>query len=129
MTDITRRRFVKTVAGTGAALTIVPRHVLGRGMQAPSDTVNVAAIGIGGRGGSDLSAVLSQNIVALCDVDDTQVEKRFAAYKRDLNPEPSRGMRNNAPKRPLSEAQVAANQRRPATDEMGDLRKFVDGPM
>ena len=49
MTDITRRRFVKTVAGTGAALTIVPRHVLGRGMQAPSDTVNVAAIGIGGR--------------------------------------------------------------------------------
>src|SRR5256885_252719 len=26
MTDVTRRRFVKTVAGTGAALTIVPRH-------------------------------------------------------------------------------------------------------
>jgi len=129
MTDITRRRFVKTVASTGAALTIVPRHVLGRGMQAPSDTVNVAAIGIGGRGGSDLSAVLSQNIVALCDVDEAQVEKRFAAYKRDLNPEPSQGMRNNRPQRPLSEAQVAANQRRPMTDEMGDLRKFVDGPM
>ena len=51
MTDITRWRFVKTIAGTGAAFTILPRHVLGRGMQAPSDTVNIAAIGIGGRGG------------------------------------------------------------------------------
>ena len=29
----------------------------------------------------------------------------------------------------LSPAQIAANQRRPATDEMADLRKFVDGPM
>ena len=55
MTDITRRQFVKTVAGTGAAFTILPRHVLGRGMQAPSDTVNVAAVGIGGMGGSDLA--------------------------------------------------------------------------
>ena len=43
MTDgISRRKFVTTVAATGAGLTIVPRHVLGRGFQAPSDTVNVA---------------------------------------------------------------------------------------
>jgi len=62
---MTRRRFVRTVAGTGAALTIVPRHVLGKGFQAPSDTVNVAAVGIGGRGGSDLRGVLSQNITAI----------------------------------------------------------------
>jgi len=129
MTDITRRKFVKTVAATGAAFTIVPRHVLGRGMQAPSDTVNIAAIGIGGRGGNDLSAVLSQNIVAFCDVDDTQVEKRFAAYKRQATESPSEGGRGNRPPRPLSPAQIAANQRRAATDEMADLRKFVDGPM
>ena len=89
MTDITRRRFVKTVASTGAALTIVPRHVLGRGMQAPSDTVNVAAVGVGGRGGSDLSAVPSQNIVAICDVDEAYLEKRFTSYKRQLS-EPDR---------------------------------------
>src|SRR3954471_22822521 len=91
MTEITRRGFVKTVAGTGAALTIVPRHVLGRGMVAPSDIVNVAAVGIGGRGGSDLAAVLTQNIVAVCDVDDTLVDSRFAQYKRQLNPPPSSG--------------------------------------
>ena len=130
MTDITRRKFVKTVAATGAAFTILPRHVLGRGMQAPSDTVNVAAVGIGGRGGSDLAAVLSQNIVAICDVDETYLEKRFTSYKRQVSEPPSEGGgRGNRPPRPLSPAQIAANQRRPATDEMADLRKFVDGPM
>src|SRR3954463_15152097 len=87
---MTRRRFVHTVAGTGAALTIVPRHVLGKGFQAPSDTVNVAAVGIGGRGGSDLRGVLSQNITAICDVDDSQVESRFKSYQMALNPTPSR---------------------------------------
>ena len=35
MGDITRRKFVTTVAGAGAAMTIVPRHVLGHGIQAP----------------------------------------------------------------------------------------------
>jgi predicted dehydrogenase len=135
MTDITRRRFVKTVASTGAALTIVPRHVLGRGFQAPSDTVNIAAVGIGGRGGSDLAAVLTQNIVAICDVDDAQVESRFASYKRQVNPPTTNGQgrggagRGNRPQRALSAAQVAANQRRPVTDEAAGMRKFVDEQM
>ena len=46
----TRRDFITTVATTAAGLTIVPRHVLGRGFQAPSDPVNVAAVGINGMG-------------------------------------------------------------------------------
>ena len=53
-----------------AGVTIVPRHVLGGvGFQAPSDTVNVAGIGVGGMGRSNMTALASQNIVALCDVD------------------------------------------------------------
>ena len=39
-TEVSRRQFVGTVA-TAAGVTIVPRHVLGAGFQAPSDTVNV----------------------------------------------------------------------------------------
>ena len=35
---ITRRSFVTTAAAAGAGIVIVPRHVLGRGFQAPSDT-------------------------------------------------------------------------------------------
>ena len=42
MGDISGRKFVSTVAGAGAAVTIVPSHVLGHGIQAPSDAVNIA---------------------------------------------------------------------------------------
>ena len=78
MTDgISRRKFVTTVAATGAGLTIVPRHVLGRGFQAPSDTVNIATVGIGGMGGSNTRALMSQNIVAICDVDWELLDERF----------------------------------------------------
>jgi len=128
---MTRRRFVRTVAGTGAALTIVPRHVLGKGFQAPSDTVNVAAVGIGGRGGSDLRGVLSQNITAICDVDAGQVESRFKQYQMALNPQPSRsgGRGGDRPQRQPSQAQLDANGRRPQADDMADLRRFVEQQM
>jgi len=66
---LSRRDFMGAAAAT-AAFTIVPRHVLGgRGQTAPSDKLNIAAIGTGGRGGDNISALSSQNIVALCDVD------------------------------------------------------------
>ena len=64
-----RRNFLAQSAATGAALTLVPRHVLGRGFAAPSDTLNIAGIGVGGMGRANLINLASQNIVALCDVD------------------------------------------------------------
>ena len=48
--EISRRQFVKTTATAAAAFTIVPRHVLGRGFQAPSDLVNIATVGVSGMG-------------------------------------------------------------------------------
>ena len=63
---ISRRQFM----GVAAALTIVPRYVLGGPRNIPpSEKVNIAGIGVGGRGASVLDGVSSQNIVALCDVD------------------------------------------------------------
>jgi predicted dehydrogenase len=69
---VSRRTFVSTVA-TAAGIPIVPRHVLGNGFQAPSDTVNVAIVGyIHGMGMTNLSAIeKSDNIVALCDCDES----------------------------------------------------------
>ncbi len=64
-----RRDFVRSATLAAAGLTIVPRHVLGKGQTAPSDMVNVAGVGIGGMGRSNMTALASQNIVALCDVD------------------------------------------------------------
>lgn len=67
--NIGRRRFVKGAALTASAFTIVPRHVLGKGYKAPSDTLNIAGVGVGGMGFANLKNLESQNIVALCDVD------------------------------------------------------------
>ncbi len=67
---ISRRKFLGGAATAVAGFTIVPRHVLGGiGYQAPSDTLNIAGIGVGGMGHSNLNNLKSQNIVALCDVD------------------------------------------------------------
>jgi len=65
-----RRNFVKGAALAAAGFTIVPRHVLGGvGFKAPSDTLNIAGIGVGGMGFRNLKNLESENIVALCDVD------------------------------------------------------------
>ncbi|MBC7920613.1 MAG: Gfo/Idh/MocA family oxidoreductase [Ferruginibacter sp.] len=52
---------------------LVPRHVLGgKGFTAPSDQLNLAAIGAGGKGASDIrnaSVKSRERVVALCDVD------------------------------------------------------------
>src|SRR3954447_434638 len=81
---VTRRNFMTDVALTGAGLTIVPRHVLGRGQAAPSDRLNVAAVGVGGQGRSDLVNLATENIVALCDVDWDYADKGFAALDTDI---------------------------------------------
>ncbi len=69
-TGISRREFLGNTAKAAAVFTIVPSHVVsGLGYKAPSDKLNIAAVGIGGMGNSNLKAVTSENIVALCDVD------------------------------------------------------------
>ena len=69
MAKLTRRTFVTDVGLAGAGLAIVPRHVLGKGLAAPSDRLNIACVGVGGQGRANMVNVVSQNIVAMCDVD------------------------------------------------------------
>jgi predicted dehydrogenase len=70
--DHSRRTFLKQAA-IASSILIVPRHVLGGvGFTAPSDQLNLAAIGAGGKGASDiLNASVNgrERVVALCDVD------------------------------------------------------------
>jgi predicted dehydrogenase len=67
-----RREFLKNTA-IASSIFIVPRHVLGGvGFTAPSDQLNLAAIGAGGKGISDIknsSVNGRERVVALCDVD------------------------------------------------------------
>jgi len=77
-----RRDFLTSTAAV-AAFTIVPRHVLGGpGYTPPSEKLNIAAVGAGGRGGGDIGAVSSENIVALCDVDDKKAAETFERYPK-----------------------------------------------
>lgn len=67
-----RRDFIKKSL-LASSIVIVPRHVLGgAGYTAPSDQLNIAAIGCGGKGGSDIvNATVGgrERVVALCDID------------------------------------------------------------
>ena len=129
---VSRRDFFTTAAGVGAALMIVPRRVLGRGFQAPSDTVNVAVVGINGMGAVNARAVMSQNIVAICDCDDSLLEGKLAEWTKAVrSPAPPRAAappkaetawKDFGPTR----AQLAADARWAKTDEKATLQRFVD---
>ena len=66
--QITRRQ-VLAASAAAAAMSIVPRHVLGGpGHTPPSEKLNIAGVGVGDQGGWDLAQLEGENIVALADV-------------------------------------------------------------
>jgi len=71
--SMTRRSFLQKGGAAALGLTIIPSVAMGKsisGVTAPSDKLNIAAVGIGGMGNSNIKAVKgTENIVALCDVD------------------------------------------------------------
>ena len=79
---ISRRDFIHGVAAA-TPFTIVPRHVLGgTGYTSPSDKLNIACIGVGGIGIRDVHSCSSENIVALCDVDDMRAAESFKKFPK-----------------------------------------------
>jgi len=93
--NLSRRKFLGTVGSATAGLTIIPRHVMpGKGYMQPSDMVNVAGIGIGARGASDIRG--------LCDPDSPIVTP----------PRTSTGQ-------PLSKEEIAAREARMANRPQG----------
>jgi predicted dehydrogenase len=82
-TKLTRRQFMRGAAISSAAFMVVPGAVLGlRGATSPNEKLNLAGIGIGGQGGSDLGQMESENIVALCDVDKNHAGHIFKKYPK-----------------------------------------------
>ena len=80
-----RRQFMRDAAVAAAAFTILPRHVLGGPRHiAPSDRVNIAGVGVGGMGRANMQALSSMNLVAMCDVDWSYVDARYADIPKQL---------------------------------------------
>ncbi len=75
-----RRKFLTGSAAAALSFTILPRHVLGADQPAPSAKLNIACIGVSGRGGAHVDAAQRENIVALCDVDKNSLAKQAKRF-------------------------------------------------
>ncbi|MBN2507345.1 MAG: Gfo/Idh/MocA family oxidoreductase [Verrucomicrobia bacterium] len=84
--SISRRAFLRRASAalaTASTVSIVPGAVLGlRGAPSPNSKLNIACIGVGGRGGANLSGVSRENIVALCDVDEARAGAAFDRFDK-----------------------------------------------
>ena len=90
-TSTDRRSFIRTGFLSATAITIIPRHVMGRGFTAPSDKINLGFIGLGkqsrGLANGFISGTSSQ-IIAGSDVWSTKtawfkdhVEKAYSKHR------------------------------------------------
>ncbi len=78
-----RRTFLAASSAAALGMTVLPRRSLGAaGAVAPSEKLNIAAVGAGAMGNVDIStlAKLGCNIVAICDVDAVRAAGVFKAY-------------------------------------------------
>jgi predicted dehydrogenase len=85
--DFTRRAFVGAAAAAAAGFASPAAAFAKRRKLKPSDRVNVAAIGAGGMGASNMSKLTSQNIVALADVDFDHVNRSLRDRTGAIPPE------------------------------------------
>ncbi|MEQ9406613.1 MAG: Gfo/Idh/MocA family oxidoreductase [Fuerstiella sp.] len=73
-----RRGFLQAAGTTAASLTILKAG--SARTYAANEKLNIASIGAGGRAAGDILAVASENIVALCDVDQNRAAGMFRKF-------------------------------------------------
>lgn len=71
---INRRQTLRIAAGAGAGYWLGTTPAAAR---SPSEKLNIGIIGAGGKGESNILGVLTENVVAVCDVDDERATKGF----------------------------------------------------
>src|SRR5947207_6428331 len=77
---LNRRGFLKpTTVAAGTFLLGAPAFLRGKGL---NEKLNIAIIGAGGRGASNTQSVSGENIVALCDVSESNLNKAAQNYPK-----------------------------------------------
>lgn len=76
-----RRTFLKASSATGAGLMLLPSGII-HAARPPSSKLNIAIVGVGGQGKSNLNSVKGENIVALCDVDANNLGKAAKLFPK-----------------------------------------------
>jgi len=82
-----RREFMRGAAKAGAGLLVLRSGIL-KGADAPSNKLNIALIGAWGRASQHYDSLSSENIVALCDVDEKHLAlaaERFPGAKHYID--------------------------------------------
>lgn len=77
MQDLNRRHFLQGVASTAILGPLVAKA------QAKPGSINIACIGVGGKGWSDMNEVsVGHNIVAICDIDEQRLAKAAEKFPK-----------------------------------------------
>lgn len=74
-----RRDLLQSVAAPAVGLTILRSGIL-RGQTAPSNRLNVALIGVWGRGTAHYAALKNENVVAICDVNELRLKEAVRIF-------------------------------------------------
>src|SRR5580692_10670342 len=79
---LSRRQFIYTTALAAGSLTLsgcmTPRRV----MKSPNEKLDMAIIGVTGKGAADMGGMSGENIVALCDVDSSNLAKAAKKFPK-----------------------------------------------
>ena len=76
-----RRQFLQQTALVSAGFWIAP-EILQAASRSPNEKLNIGIIGAGGRGGSNAGDVSSENIVALCDVNENNLNATHRRFPK-----------------------------------------------
>lgn len=79
---LTRRQMLRQTTLAGVGVWTAARASGGEASNSPNEKLNIAGIGVGGQGGWDIAQCASQNIVALCDVDDRRAAGSFDKFPK-----------------------------------------------
>ena len=78
-----RRQFIKETAAAGIGFWVAGGIALGADSKSPNQKLNIACIGVGGKGSSDTDQAGNHgNIVALCDVDSGILNQKARSFRR-----------------------------------------------
>jgi predicted dehydrogenase len=78
--NVTRREFIKSASLASAATLAFPYVMRAQQGQSPNSRLNIACCGVGGRGANAVSGLVSENLVAFCDVDDAKAAETYKLH-------------------------------------------------
>jgi predicted dehydrogenase len=76
-----RRQFLQAAAAVGGGLTILPSAARAEG-KGPGNKLNIALIGVWGRGEAHYDSLAEENVVALCDVNEARFPKALERFPK-----------------------------------------------